>query len=56
MDDGFAKAWNNLGTVFARMGQDQSAEEAYLEAVRRGPDDPDAWYNIGEHRTEVVQS
>ena len=41
-----AKAWNNLGNAYWKLGRHQEAVEAYREAVRFKPDFGEAWFNL----------
>jgi len=41
------EAWNNLGVLYRRHGDDEKALAAFQEAEERAPDRPDIPYNIG---------
>ena len=47
VDPDHAEAWNNLGVLYRRRGDDEKALDAFLEAQERSPDRPDIPYNIG---------
>ena len=37
----------NLGNVLDELGRERAAEIAYLQALARDPNFPDAWFNLG---------
>jgi tetratricopeptide (TPR) repeat protein len=43
----YMEAWNNLGTVYFRIGKTAEAEEAYQRAIRLKPDASPALRNLG---------
>lgn len=47
LDPGNSEAWNNLGVLYRRHGDDEKALAAFQEAAERAPDRPDIPYNIG---------
>ncbi|MCK5734989.1 MAG: tetratricopeptide repeat protein, partial [Spirochaetaceae bacterium] len=47
IDTGNAEAWNNLGVLYRKHGDDEKALAAFQEAAERSPDRPDIPYNIG---------
>jgi Flp pilus assembly protein TadD len=46
--DACAEAYNNLGNLFAKIGDHDAAERAYREAAQRSPKDADIQFNLGE--------
>ncbi len=47
MESGDAKAALNLGLLFDRKGDKEAASEAFQRAVELGPEDADAWVQLG---------
>ncbi|MDT8297687.1 MAG: tetratricopeptide repeat protein, partial [Spirochaetaceae bacterium] len=47
IDEDNAEAWNNLGVLYRRRGDIDTALDAFQEARQRAPDRPDIPYNIG---------
>ena len=52
IDPDNGEAWNNLGVLYRRRGEDEKALAAFEEAAAKAPKRPDIPYNIGNlHKT-----
>lgn len=48
-------AWKNLGTIHHGRGDTVRALEAFREAARARPDDPDVWFDLGTEHAALDQ-
>lgn len=47
IDQGYAAAYNNMGTALKSLGKNQSAIESYRKAIELNSKDPSPYYNLG---------